>query len=204
MENQKIGILGGTFNPIHNGHLILAENAYSMYGLNRVLIMPSGISYQKEAGLVLPAAQRIAMIRLAIEENVHFELSEVETEREGNTYTYETLELLCELYPQTDFYFILGADNLYGIENWKNAGRIFQRCHILAAGRDHIKNIRLQEQVRHLEQLFHARITLMDTPNMDISSEMIRHHIANGISVRYLLQDKVIEYIEQHRLYRGL
>lgn len=203
MANEKIGILGGTFNPIHTGHLILAENAYSMFGLNKVLIMPSGVSYQKDMDVVLPASKRIDMVRLAIKDNEHLELSTIETERQGNTYTYETLELLCELYPTAEFYFILGADNLYGIEHWKNADRIFQNCCVLAAGRDHIKNIQLQEQVKYLEKKFHARISLMDTPNIDISSEMIRNHIANGISVRYLLNEDVIEYIEQHKLYRG-
>ena len=201
--NRKVGILGGTFNPIHTGHLILAEHAYSMYGLDRVLIMPSGVSYQKKADQILPAGQRIEMIRLAIQDNTHFELCEIETEREGNTYTYETLELLCELYPQTDFYFILGADNLYGIEKWKNAERIFRCCHILAAGRNHIQDSKLEAQAKHLVGKFHAHITLMNTPNIDISSEMIREHIANGISVRYLLEDAVIAYIEQNQFYRG-
>ena len=203
MKNRKIGVLGGTFNPIHNGHLILAENAYSMYRLEKVLIMPSGVSYQKEADEVLPAVQRIEMVKLAIRDNPHFELSEIETERTGNTYTYETMELLCELYPFTDFYFILGADNLYGIEQWKHAERIFKCCHILAAGRNHIKDQKLQEQAKHLEQAYHARIALMDTPNIDISSEIIRNHIRNGLSVRYLLQDDVISYIEEKRLYKG-
>lgn len=201
--NKKVGILGGTFNPIHTGHLILAENAYSMYGLEKVLIMPSGVSYQKEADQILPADKRIEMIRLAIQDNEHFELCEVETAREGDTYTYKTLELLCELYPQTEFYFILGADNLYGIEHWKNAGRIFRCCHILAAGRNHIQDSRLQEQAKYLTEKFHAYITLMDTPNIDISSEMIRNHIANGISVKYLLHDTVIAYIEQNQFYKG-
>ncbi len=201
MTDQRIGILGGTFNPIHTGHLILAEHAYSEYGLERVLIMPSGVSYQKKNDHVLSAETRVEMVRLAIADNPHFELCEIETKRDGNTYTFETMELLKSFYPNAKLYFILGADNLYGIENWKHAERIFQCCTILAAGRNHIQNSKLREQIEHLEKRFGATVNLMETPEIDISSEMIRTYIENDISVRYLLNDKVIELIRDRQLY---
>ncbi|MDO5573390.1 MAG: nicotinate-nucleotide adenylyltransferase [bacterium] len=203
MKTRKIGLLGGTFNPIHNGHLMLAEHAYSVYGLDEVWIMPSGVSYQKKADQVLPAIQRIEMIRLAIQGNPHLQLCEIETARAGNTYTSDTLEQLHNDMPDAEFYFILGADNLYGIEKWKDAERIFMHCSILAAGRDHIEIDKLTAQAEYLRQKYQAKITLMQTPNIDLSSEMIRDYIAHGTSVRYLLQDEVIAYIEQHHLFRG-
>ncbi len=203
MEIRKIGLLGGTFNPIHNGHLMLAEHAYSAYGLDEVWIVPSGVSYLKNTDQILPTVHRIEMIRRSIQDNPHLKLCEIETTRSGNTYTSDTLEQLNNDLPDAEFYFILGADNLYGIEMWKDAERIFALCNILAARRDHIENDKLMAQAEHLRQKYQAKISFMQTPNIDLSSEMIRDYIAHGTSVRYLLQDDVIAYIEHHHLFRG-
>lgn len=122
---KKIGIMGGTFNPIHIGHLIIAEKAREQFGLDHVLFMPSGMPYMKDCREVLPGKTRTKMTELAIQSNLFFAISTIEVEREGRTYTYETLEYLRTQNPDTEYYFILGADSLWKIEEWKHPERIF-------------------------------------------------------------------------------
>ena len=119
MKNvKKVGIMGGTFNPIHNGHLTLAQCAQKQIGLDKVLFMPSGISYMKKN--VLDPQKRADMVHLAIKDNPDFELSLIEVQKSGNTYTCETLEILTSNNPDTQYYFIMGADSLFQIEQWRN------------------------------------------------------------------------------------
>ena len=114
--NRKTGIMGGTFNPIHIGHLLLAENAKDTFGLNEILFIPSGLSYMKKGMEIADKKMRLEMTRLAIADNPSFSLSSIEVEREGNSYTCETLEVLHKAKPQTEFYFIVGADSLFAME----------------------------------------------------------------------------------------
>jgi len=202
MEKKKIGILGGTFNPIHIGHLILAENAYDTLQLEKVLIMPSGVSYLKDQNVVLPAKQRIQMVQLAIGNNKHFELSTFETEKPGNSYTHETLKQLKAQHKDCEYYFIVGADTLFNIEKWKEPQLIFDHCILVAAPRYYISDEALLEQKRHLEKLYHARIRLLHTPNIDISSNMIRARIADKKSICYYVPKDVETYIYKKKLYR--
>ena len=131
---MKIGIMGGTFNPIHNGHIALAQKAYEDLKLDKVLFMPSGTSYLKQN--VLSAKHRVEMVRRAILPYSYFELSLIEVNRAGNTYTYETLQQLkCEN-PNIEYYFIIGADSLFNIDGWKCPERLLKTCTILAAYRD--------------------------------------------------------------------
>ena len=133
---KRTGIMGGTFNPIHMGHLIIAEKAREQFNLDEVLFLPSGVPYMKDCREVLPGKIRMEMTALAIQGNPFFAVSAMEVEREGRTYTYETLEKLREQNPDTEYYFILGADSLWKIETWRKPERIFAACHILAAVRD--------------------------------------------------------------------
>ena len=202
MEKKKIGILGGTFNPIHIGHLILAENAYDSLQLEKVLIMPSGVSYLKDPNEILPAKQRIQMVQLAIGSNKHFELSTIETDRAGNSYTYETLEQLKQENPDCDYYFIIGADSLFNIEKWREPQRIFDNCVIVAAPRYHMADEALLEQKKRLENLYQARVELLSTPNIDISSNLIRSRIAAKQTICYYVPKDVETYIYKKKLYR--
>lgn len=198
---KRLGIMGGTFNPIHNGHLYLAKEARKQYNLNQVLFIPSGTPYMKDQREVLPSEFRVMMTKLAIQDEPYFSLSTIEIEKEGNTYTYETLEALKGMYPETELYFILGADSLFAMEDWRQPERIFASCKILAAIRDDISLSEIEEQSRYLVQKFGADILALKTNMVDISSSMIRKHLSEGTSVKGLIPDTVYDYILNHNLY---
>ena len=199
---HKIGILGGTFNPIHMGHLLMAEHAREYAGLDYVIIMPSGISYLKANTGVLPGDVRLKMVDLSIEGNPYFLSSDIEILREGNTYTYETLLQLKELYPLADFYFIVGADSLFSMERWVKPTIIFDNCTILAAGRNNASKEELLRKKQYLEEQYHANIMLMDFPEIEISSTHIRNCVRDGKSIRYMVMDEVLKFIEDNHLYQ--
>lgn len=202
-KRKKVGIMGGTFNPIHTGHLILAEHAYEQFQLDSILIMPSKNPPHKLKKDVLSDEIRSTMITLAINDNPHFELSTVELNREGLTYTADTLEYLTAKYPNTDYYFIIGADSLYQMDSWKAPKIIFEHAIILAATRYGLEEEKLNERIHELEHNFKAKINILCTPNMDISSQYIRECLANNKSIKYYVPDKVEEYIKVNQLYNG-
>lgn len=198
---KKIGIMGGTFNPIHMGHLLLAEEARQVFCLDEVLFMPCGNPYMKASSL-LPSGQiRAEMTYLAIQANPFFTLSLAEVEREGATYTYETLRQLRAKEPDSEFYFMIGADNLFSIEHWKNAEEIMESCILIAADRGEKTEAELEEKVKELKERFHADIRLLPLRKLDISSTEIRARIKRGDSVRYMVPDDVISYIKDKGLY---
>ncbi|MCD8018329.1 MAG: nicotinate-nucleotide adenylyltransferase [Clostridiales bacterium] len=131
---RKVGIMGGTFNPIHFGHLLLAETAYHQFHLDEILFMPTKNTYYKRMKNLVSEEDRVEMIRLAIRENDHFTFSAEELDREGTTYTVDTLNDLTRKNPDCEYYFILGADSLYHIESWKEPEAIFSMAVILVAG----------------------------------------------------------------------
>ena len=201
MGKKKTGIMGGTFNPIHIGHLLLAENAKEAFGLDEILFVPSGLPYMKNGIEIADKWMRLEMTRLAVSDNPAFVLSSAEVEREGNSYTWETLELLREKEPETEFFFIEGADSLFAMESWKNPEIIFRDCTILAAVRDGKDDDDLREQIARLEKKYGARIGLIGMKEISFSSTDIRERIRDGRSIRYMVPDKVIEYIKKYRLY---
>lgn len=201
MGKKKTGIMGGTFNPIHIGHLLLAENAKEAFGLDEILFVPSGLPYMKNGIEIADKWMRLEMTRLAVSDNPAFVLSSAEVEREGNSYTWETLELLRDKEPETEFFFIEGADSLFAMESWKNPEIIFRDCTILAAVRDGKDDDDLREQIARLEKKYGARIGLIGMKEISFSSTDIRERIRNGRSIRYMVPDKVIEYIKKYRLY---
>lgn len=201
MGKKKTGIMGGTFNPVHIGHLLLAENAKEAFGLDEILFVPSGLPYMKNGIEIADKWMRLEMTRLAVSDNPAFVLSSAEVEREGNSYTWETLELLREKEPETEFFFIEGADSLFAMESWKNPEIIFRDCTILAAVRDGKDDDDLREQIARLEKKYGARIGLIGMKEISFSSTDIRERIRNGRSIRYMVPDKVIEYIKKYRLY---
>ena len=201
MKKKKIGIMGGTFNPIHMGHLVLAETARTQYALDEILFIPSGKSYMKQ-GMNIPAGEiRADMTSLAIEDNPYFALSLMEIERKGNTYTYETLEALKAQNPDKEYYFILGEDSLFALEKWKETQKIFDSCTILVAVRAGTSQGDIELEAARLSAKYQGKIQFLDCGNMDISSTKIRENVKNGHSIRYLVPEKVIAYIEEHHLY---
>lgn len=198
---QKIGIMGGTFDPIHQAHLILAQQCLVQYRLDRVLFIPTGQPPHKAGQKVTKAVERYQMTQRAIMDNPFFELSDIEINRIGNTYTDETLAQLHQEYPGAEFYFILGADSLFYLERWHNPDVIFHLCYIVAANRGNKSMEEMDEQIAYLESKYHGKIYKLNTPNMEISSNYLRQLRAEGHSIRYYVPDSVLEYIEDHDLY---
>lgn len=202
-ENKKrVGIMGGTFNPIHLGHLIIAEAAYEAYNLDEVLFVPSGVSYMKDQSEILDAKKRVHMTGLAIEDNPHFALSTIEIDRDGNSYSYETLETLRKQNPNTEYFFLVGSDTLFALETWKHPEILLPSCTILVAVRDGVPMEKMQEHAKYLEEKFGGSIKLLTTPNIEISATDIRNRLAEGRNVKYFVPDTVLDFINKYDLYK--
>lgn len=199
---KKTGIMGGTFNPIHTGHLLLAQWAMEEAALDGVAFVPTGNPYLKDARAILPGAERVAMTRLAIADRECFCCLDMEVRRGGDTHTCDTLETLRGGYPGTELYFIVGADCLFSIENWYRPDRIFASCILLAASRSGMPMERLEQKRRELAHKYGARIRLTSFPNIEISSTEIRRRLREGRSIRYLTPDPVRDYIEKKGFYQ--
>mgnify|MGYP000059680216 FL=1 len=198
---RKIGIMGGTFDPIHIGHLILGENAWHQFGLEKVL--PSANPPHKPNRIGRADIQeRVDMVRGAIADNPHFELSLEEAFREDYCYTSETLQEMTVKHPDTEYYFIMGADSLFAFETWHEPQKICQNCVIVAAVRDHVSAEHFKEQIEYLTQKYQVDIRILATPNIDVSSHEIREWIRKAnTSLKYYVPDKVISYIKEKNLY---
>lgn len=206
MERRKrIGIMGGTFDPIHIGHLILGEKSYEQLELDKVLFMPSGNPpHKKNREGRASDDQRVQMVELAIRDNPHFELSLIEMNEEGYTYTFRTLENLRRENPDTDYFFIIGADSLLTFSSWMEPARIAAACTLVVAVRNHIHMDELETEIRSVEERFGARIFRLDTENLDISSRMLREWVCSGRSIRYYTTDAVAAYILENGIYLRL
>lgn len=199
MERKRVGIMGGTFNPIHLGHLIVAENAYEIFDLNEVIFVPTGQSYMKEN--VLDAKTRITMTGISIEDNSHFALSTLEVERGGNSYSYETIRDLKASRPDTDFYFIVGADSIMNMDKWKYPEKIFGEVTVLVAVRAGYPKEALDAKIEEYKATYGAQIHMLPIATVDISSTKIRDRVREGKSIRYMVHYKVIEYINKNHIY---
>lgn len=200
-EKQRIGIIGGTFNPVHMGHLLLAEQAYEQLKLDTVWMMPNAVPPHKAGQQILAKEHRIAMLKLAIEENSHFQLSLFEQEERAH-YSYETMEALNAAYPDCTFYYLMGSDSLFAIEEWVEYRRFLAACHVVAARRTDEKNQGLFHWAETLREKYGARITLLESPVLEISSSEIRDLRKEEKSIRYLVPESVFSYIEEHNLYK--
>lgn len=201
-RKKRVGIMGGTFNPIHIGHLIIAEAAYEAYKLDEVLFVPSGISYMKDQSEILDAKKRVHMTGLAIEDNPHFALSTIEIDRDGNSYSYETLETLRKQNPNTEYFFLVGSDTLFALETWKHPEILLPSCTILVAVRDGVPMEKMQEHANYLKEKFGGSIELLKTPNIQISATDIRNRIADNRNVKYFVPESVLQFIEKKGLYK--
>lgn len=200
---MKIGIMGGTFDPIHIGHLLLGEFAYEDFGLDEIWFLPNGNPPHKKTDETDEALRhRIEMIKCAIRGVPHFKLNLFEAETEVHSYTYQTMQQFNRMYPEDEFYFILGADSLFAIEEWKYFREIFPTCIILAAMRDDKDCDLMHEQIRYLTEAYGARIELLRAPLLEISSTAIRERAARDLGVRYMVPDAVAEYIRKNHLYK--
>lgn len=202
-KGKKIGIMGGTFNPIHYGHLMIAENAAAQYELDKVLFIPNKNPPHKANGELLDAVCRCRLVALAIADNETFELSLIEVESDEVSYTYRTLTKLKENAPENQYYFIMGADSLLEFDTWKNPHIICKQAVILAAVRDGMDETALHERINILRKKYGAEIYGLSSPNLLVSSHDIRKRVREGRTIRYLLPEQVREYIEKEKLYRS-
>ena len=201
-KRKRVGIMGGTFDPIHIGHLILGETAYEQFDLDQVLFMPAGNPPHKRNRLHRATdEQRSEMVRRAIASNPHFSLSLEEMNEDGFTYTYRTLERLRAEHPDTDYFFILGADSLFDFDKWRETGRICRACTVVAATRNHTSQERLDEAIRFLEEKYSGTFRKLNSLNIDISSAMLRSWIAGQRTIKYYVPDNVIAYIRENHIY---
>lgn len=194
-----IGILGGTFDPPHYGHLLLAECAFRQLGLEKVLFIPAGDPYRKASRSVSSPHHRLAMTRLAIAGNPDFEVDPIEVERDGPSYTIDTLKALF-LRGETRLTLILGADALEDLPYWRNHDQLQEMARIVVAPKG-----RSQAEIVEMAGIAGLRESppVIDMPPVDISGSVIRTRVLQGKPVRYLLPDPVLFYLEEHGLYSG-
>ncbi|MCR5748267.1 MAG: nicotinate-nucleotide adenylyltransferase [Lachnospiraceae bacterium] len=202
MAENSIGILGGTFNPIHNKHLELARLAYEQFDLAKVLIIPSGISYLKEGTGVLPGNIRYEMCSLACECEDYLEVSDIDIKRSGRSYTCDTLGDLLNENPQNTYYYIVGTDSFYAMDTWKDPGYIFKSCIIVVAARGEDTIEEVEHKMKVYEGKYNAAIRILHLTPDTTSSTNIRKMISKGRDVSSYLPDKLIKYIEDNRLYK--
>ena len=199
---MKIGIMGGTFNPIHNGHLMIAEYAYRQYSLDEVWFLPNGNPPHKDnPDIAKETVARVEMTSLAIDDIPYFKLNTYESDRKEKSYSYQTLQYFKEQYPEHEFYFIIGADSLVNIENWKCPEKVISSVIILAAYRDDMDTPEeMYERINYLNDKYQGNIKLLKTPLLNISSHEIREAIQEKKSISEI-PDKVWKYILDNHLY---
>jgi len=197
----NIGVLGGTFDPIHKGHIIVAEETRARLDLAEVLFVPAGQPWLKQDSPILAAEHRVQMVRLAIADKPYFKLSTMEIDRAGPSYTVDTItELQAQLEAGDELFFILGWDNLAQLPQWKEPSRLIKMCRLIAVPRPGSPFPDLNSLGAVIPDLS-QRVILLDKPEIDISASDIRDLVAQGLSIRHLVPEPVDEYIRQHKLY---
>ncbi|MFC6322219.1 nicotinate-nucleotide adenylyltransferase [Companilactobacillus baiquanensis] len=190
-QKRHVGILGGTFNPIHLGHLVIADQVSEQLCLNKILFLPDKIPPHRgvEKQEPINSDDRIEMVKLAIEDNIHFDLDLTDVNRGGVSYTYDTIKLLKQYNPDTEYYFIIGGDMVENLSKWAHIDELVNMVHFVGVCR------------KGFEKKSKYPILWVNTPELEISSSMIRQHVKKGQSIKYLVPKKVEEYIKDRRLY---
>ena len=194
MSPTRIGIMGGTFDPVHNGHLVAASEVGTLFGLDEVIFVPTGEPWQKADRQVSPAEDRYLMTVIATASNPRFSVSRADIDRGGATYTIDTLRDLHRTYPDAELFFITGADALQQILSWKNSADMFELAHFIGVTRP--------GYVLDDDGLPDGAVTLVEVPALAISSSDCRERRGRGMPVWYLVPDGVVQYIEKRKLYR--
>lgn len=194
--------MGGTFDPIHNGHLVLAEYALAQFGLEEIRFLPAGNPPHKQGRFDgATKEQRLEMVRLAIAGHPRFVLDEEEMHRRGLTYTKDTLIRMKEQEPDTDFYFIIGADSLMAFDSWYHPEIICRYCHLIAAVRDGVNSAEIRRKMNELREHYGASIFLLKSPEIAVSSTQLRRLIKERQPIGHLVPEAVSDYIETHDIY---
>lgn len=214
---MRIGILGGTFNPIHLAHLRIAEEVREVCALDRILFIPAALPPHKNVAEDVPFAHRLAMVELAVSDNRHFGVSDLEGKREGKSYSVHTLEILRRENPANEYFFIVGMDSFRDITSWKEYRRLFALAHIVVAARpgssggDSLDLLPVairadfcyDDAAKTLRHRSGTSVIFLSETRLDISSTRIRRLVAEGRSIRYIVPAPVEDYIIRHGFYRG-
>ena len=198
---RRIGVLGGTFDPIHYGHLAAAEEARVRVDLEKVLFVVAGLPPHKLDEEVTPVEHRLAMVQLGIASNPHFELSRVDVDRSGPSYTVDTLSILHAEWGQgTEVFFILGIDSLLEVPTWHQPERLIKLCRLVAVARPgfEVDMSKLEDSIPGIS----SRVEIIDMPEVDISSSDLQRRVKEGLPIRYQVPESVERYIREHRLYQ--
>ncbi|KZL93860.1 nicotinate-nucleotide adenylyltransferase [Clostridium magnum] len=198
----KKAIFGGTFDPIHNGHLHIAYEALYKFNLNKIIFMPSGNPPHKLGKKITNASFRYEMVKAVTREEKSFDISSYEINKINLSYTYQTLQHFNDLEKDTEWHFLTGADCLMDIESWKNADKIFQLCKMVVFNRPGYNIENIEEQKSKVEKKYNGEIIFLDIPLLDISSTNIRNTVREGKNVSYLLPESVYNIIKQLNLYK--
>jgi len=198
----RLGIMGGTFDPIHLGHLVAAEAAREQFHLEQVLFVPARLPPHKQDREVTPAEHRHAMVLLATANHPRFVVSRLELDRPGPSYTVDTLRHLRTTHLRATLYFITGADALLELDTWKDPDELLRLCCMIAVSRPGCDRERLREKAADLQHRTPCRIEELTAPALAISSRDLRRRVAEGKSLRYLVPREVRDYILKHHLYR--
>jgi len=196
---RNIGIMGGTFNPIHNGHLLLAKNTCVKFNLDQILVMPSGHPPHKKGQDILDVDHRCQMVRLAIQNEPNLIFSDIEIKRNGYSYTADTLTDIKDIYNR--IYFIIGEDSLFNIQTWYHPEITMKLATLVVAKRDdHLSN-EFYDQIKYLKDTYNAEIEVLPNFDCPISSSQIRLNVSNGISIKEMVPNAVEDYILDNKLY---
>lgn len=198
---MKIGIMGGTFDPIHIGHLISAEYARETIGLGKVIFMPSGLHPFKENDNITPSDIRVKMTSLAIAENPYFDISLIGVSRKNTNYTIDDIRELKKKYPDDDIYFIIGSDIIDEIEEWKDFYKLTRMCTFVLFDRWGKDREKINKKIEELELLYKFKVEKVKSPVIEMSSTSIRNRYKEGLSIRYMLPKSVEDYIKKYGIY---
>lgn len=196
---ERLGIIGGTFDPIHLAHVYIAEKAKELLNLKRIIFMPAGSPPHKMNKEVTEASLRYKMVEVAIKGKEGFEVSDYEIKQQGESYTYRTLKHLKK--ENREIYFITGADCLVNLEKWKNVDEILKLCHFVVLTRPGIDKCELIKEKEYIEKKYNAKIIFLDIEGIEMSSTNIREIIKRGEDLTKYISKEVIEIIKKEKLY---
>lgn len=194
-KKKRFGFLGGTFDPIHSGHLILAQQLMEKFQLDKVIFIPSAAPPHKDDKSVSPAHHRLEMTRAAVEDNPQFEISGIELKREGKSYTIDTIRELKKLHPHSDFFLLAGSDVLTEFDTWKDPDKIFREIKVIIG-------VRPGYDIIESDNKFFKKSIIAEINGLHVSSTQIRQKVREGKSIKYLVPLRVEEYIKAKGLYK--
>ncbi len=199
---HKIGIIGGTFDPIHYGHLFIAETALDKLNLDKIIFIPAGIPPHKNQSLITDSFKRVDMVKLATKKNSNFEVSTIEVNKQKTSYTIDTIKELKKYYNnKVDIFFITGDDAFINIETWKKYDELLNSTNFIVMTRSINNSKLLNEKIELYKTKYNANVTKVEIPILEISSTDVRERIKKNNSIKYLLPEEVEKYILENKLY---